>query len=117
MNGTAILKADPMIGAILALRRSFAASTRCTTRKSVVQYPNEMTNPKPEHDAEPVHAHRIRTEMTEAAPHVRIVLAGPVVMDAAHQTIPSANFHQAENGYHNRPQPDQEELQNLVENG
>ena len=37
MNGTAILKKDPMMGAILAARRLRAASTRCTTRKSVVQ--------------------------------------------------------------------------------
>ena len=37
INGTIILKAAPMIGAILAERRSRAASTRWTTRKSVVQ--------------------------------------------------------------------------------
>ena len=37
MSGTIILNAAPMMGAILAERRSLAASTRCTTRKSVVQ--------------------------------------------------------------------------------
>jgi hypothetical protein len=47
INGTIILKAAPMIGAIFAERRSRAARTRCTTRKSVVQYPNEITQPKP----------------------------------------------------------------------
>ena len=47
MKGTIILKAAPIMGAILAERISFAASTRCTTRKSVVQYPNEITNPNP----------------------------------------------------------------------
>ena len=37
MNGTAILKNEPMTGAMRAARRLWAASTRCTTRKSVVQ--------------------------------------------------------------------------------
>ena len=37
MNGTIILKAAPMIGAIFAARRSLADKTRWTTRKSVVQ--------------------------------------------------------------------------------
>ncbi len=47
MNGTIILKAAPMMGAIFAERRSLAASTRCTTRKSVVQYPQEITQARP----------------------------------------------------------------------
>ena len=37
MNGTAILKYEPMMGASFAARMSLAAMTRCTTRKSVVQ--------------------------------------------------------------------------------
>ena len=37
MSGTIILNAAPMIGAIFAERRSLADSTRCTTRKSVIQ--------------------------------------------------------------------------------
>ncbi len=37
MNGTIILNAAPITGAIFAERMSLAASTRCTTRKSVVQ--------------------------------------------------------------------------------
>ena len=37
IKGTAILKAAPMMGAILAERRLLAESTRWTTRKSVVQ--------------------------------------------------------------------------------
>ncbi len=47
MNGTNILKAAPMMGAILAERRSFAVRTRWTTRKSVVQYPMAITAPRP----------------------------------------------------------------------
>ena len=37
MMGTNILNAAPMMGANCALRISFAARMRCTTRKSVVQ--------------------------------------------------------------------------------
>ena len=47
MIGTAILKNAPMIGAIFAERISLAASTRWTTRKSVVQYPVAFTAPRP----------------------------------------------------------------------
>ncbi len=47
MAGSSILNAAPMMVAIFAERRSRAASTRCTTRKSVVQYPNAPISPKP----------------------------------------------------------------------
>ena len=47
MSGTIILNAAPMMGASLAERRSFAEMTRWTTRKSVVQYPIEITAPRP----------------------------------------------------------------------
>src|SRR5579863_2627772 len=47
MSGTAILKNEPITGAILAARTFLAEMTRCTTRKSVVQYPMESTAPRP----------------------------------------------------------------------
>ena len=47
MRGTAILKKEPIIGASFAERTSLAESTRCTTRKSVVQYPIDCTAANP----------------------------------------------------------------------
>jgi len=47
IRGTAILKKPPMIVPFCALERSLADKTRCTTRKSVVQYPKEIAKPHP----------------------------------------------------------------------
>src|SRR5260370_39057783 len=46
-NGKSILGTAAMSGVRRAEAMEFAAMARCTTRKSVHQYPNERTKPSP----------------------------------------------------------------------
>ena len=49
------------------------------------------------------------------APQVRVVLRREVLVDARHHAAPAAGFDQPEDGNQQRAQPDQDELQHLVE--
>ena len=46
-NGNSILGTAAMSGVRRAAVMEFAAMARCTTRKSVHQYPNDRTKPRP----------------------------------------------------------------------
>src|SRR5579883_979428 len=70
-----------------------------------------------EDDAGPMNAHGIVGEMAETLPEVRVVLAGEIFMDARDHAAPAAGFLETDDGDQNRTEPDQEELQNFVEDG
>ena len=45
------------------------------------------------------------------------VLAGKILVNARDHAVPAASFYQAQNRDQKRPEPDQEELQDLVKDG
>ena len=115
MNGTAILKNDPMMGAIFADRilRGDDALHDEEIRGPVAEgnHPAET-----QHNARPVNAHGVVGKAAHRPPEVRVVTVGKILVDARHEAAPAAGFNQAENGNQQRAKPDQEELQDLVEN-
>jgi hypothetical protein len=69
-----------------------------------------------EYDPCPVDPHGVVGERPRGAPHVSEILAGEVTRDSLHHSVPAARFDQAQNRDDETAQPDQEKLQNLVEN-
>ena len=69
-----------------------------------------------EHDARPMDAHGIVRKGAHRGPHMRELLAGEVLMDACDHPVPAACLNHAEDGNEQRAEPDEEKLQNFVEN-
>ena len=74
MNGTHILKAAPMMGAIFARAQIFGGEHALHHQKVGGPVAERDHPAEPEHDAGPVDAHRIVAERAERAPHMRVVL-------------------------------------------
>ena len=74
-----------------------------------------MTHAQAEHDAGPVDAHGVVLKVPHGAPQVGVILRREVVVDARHHAAPAAGFDQPDDGNQQRAQPDQHELQHLVE--
>ena len=68
------------------------------------------------HNADPVNAHGIVSERSHRRPHVSEILAGKILMDSCHHASPSTGFNHAEDRNQQRAKPDQEKLQDFVEN-
>src|SRR6266481_765524 len=70
-----------------------------------------------EHNAGPVHAHRIILKAAKRAPGVRVILTWEILLNARDHPLPSTRFDQTKDGNEERTEPDQEKLQNFVEDG
>src|SRR5229473_705293 len=70
-----------------------------------------------EHNARPVHPHRIVLKAAKRAPCVSVILTREILLNARDHALPSARFDQAQDGDEKRAEPDQEKLQNFVEDG
>src|ERR1700721_577111 len=68
-------------------------------------------------DARPVNAHGVIPEVPGCAPQVRVVAGTDACGDLRFQVGPAAGLDEAEDGDQERAQPDEKELQNLIENG
>ena len=62
-----------------------------------------------------MHAHRVVLKAPKGAPQVREVLAGKVLLDACHHAAPAVGLDQAQNRDQQRAEPDEKELQHLIE--
>ena len=69
-----------------------------------------------EHDSRPVDTHGVIGEAPHGTPKVGIVLAGEIGGDAGDHPVPSSRFNQAEDRDQQRSQPDEDKLQDFVEN-
>ena len=118
MNGTTILNAAPMMGAILAERRSFAADDALHHQEIGGPVADRNHRAQAEDDAGPVDAHGVVLEVSRGCSTGGCNPApGKLCVDARHHAAPSAGFDQAEDGDQQRAQPDQDELQHLIEDG
>jgi hypothetical protein len=70
-----------------------------------------------EDDSGPVHAHGVAGESAERAPEMDVVVAVHLLEDARFEAAPAADFHHAENWNDERAEPDEKELQHLIEDG
>ncbi len=77
--------------------------------------PKRQHNAPTQNNAGPVDPHRVVLEMAQRAPKVGVVRSPEIVFDLPRQISPAAHFNHAENGNQQRPRPDQDELQNLIE--
>ena len=59
-----------------------------------------------EDDCDPLNTHGIVGEVGHRAPHVCIVLAGEVLVDAGHHAVPASRLHQTQNGDEECAEPD-----------
>jgi hypothetical protein len=64
-----------------------------------------------------MNSHRIALERTEAAPHVRVILTGKIVVDTSDHPAPAACFDEADNRDDDGSKPNEEELENFIEDG
>src|SRR6266849_6621191 len=70
-----------------------------------------------EHNASPMHAHRIILKAAERTPGVSVILAWEILLNARDHSLPSTRFDQTEDGDEEGAEPDQEKLQNFVKDG
>ena len=117
IKGTAILKNEPMMGASLAERTSFAGEHALDHQKIGSPVTHCLHCAQTEDNAGPVNAHGVGRERVHRCPHVREILSGEILVDALDHAVPSAGFNQTENRDEKGPKPDQEELQDFIEDG
>src|SRR5580698_8765365 len=68
-----------------------------------------------EDNAGPVNAHRIVVEVAEGAPHMNVIAAPQICENLLAKITPATDFDQTQNRHQQRTQPDEQELQDFIE--